>query len=87
MARREERASVERVTQVLAGIEWPAAKWQLISYSEEYGADAATRGQLWSLPPGTYPSVATVLGALGLASGLRLLRPRPLIPSARRRAR
>jgi hypothetical protein len=87
MARRDERADVERITHVLAGIPWPAAKWQLISYAEEYGADAATRADLWSLPPGTYSSLSSVLGALGLTPGPRGRRPRPLGPAARRPAR
>lgn len=76
MARRNERADIERISQVLAGIPWPAAKWQLLSHAEEYGADASTRAQLWGLAPGRYSSLAAVLAALGLAGGPRPLRSR-----------
>jgi hypothetical protein len=69
MSRRSIRADVERISQVLAGLDYPAAKWQLIMCAEEYGADAGTRAQLWSLRAGSYPGLAAVLGALGLTDG------------------
>lgn len=74
MLRRNPRADIERVSQVLAGIDYPAAKWQLIMHAEEYGADAATRADLWGLAPGGYPTLAAVLQALGIGGGGR--RPR-----------
>lgn len=74
MGRRNVCADIERVSQVLADMEWPAAKWQLISYVEEYGADAATRAQLWAVPPGTYPTLSRLLATMGLTGGSRALR-------------
>jgi hypothetical protein len=63
--RRNPRADAERVSQVLAGMAYPAAKWQLIMQAEEYGADAPTRAELWALPTGSYPDLPAVLAALG----------------------
>jgi hypothetical protein len=54
----------ERVSQVLAGMVFPAAKWQLVMQSEAYGADAATRAELWALPTGTYADLRSVLDAV-----------------------
>jgi len=66
--RRRTRADVQRLGQVLAGLEFPAAKWQLIMHGEEYGADAETRAELWSLPSRTYQDLRTVLVALDAAA-------------------
>ena len=68
MYRRRTRADVQRLGQVLAGLPFPAAKWQLIMHAEDYGADAETRAELWSLPPGTYQDLRTVLVALDAAA-------------------
>jgi hypothetical protein len=62
--RRNPRADAERVSQVLAGMDYPAAKWQLLMQAEEYGADASTRAELWSLPTGQYADLDAVLSAL-----------------------
>jgi hypothetical protein len=64
--RRSLRADIQRISQVLAGLDFPAAKWQLIMYAEEYGADSTTRADLWSLPTGIYTDLSRVLVALGL---------------------
>jgi hypothetical protein len=66
--RKETAADVQRIRYVLAGMEFPAAKWQLIMHAEEYGADADTRAGLWGLPTHTYDGVASVLAALGLTA-------------------
>ena len=68
MYRRSLRADIQRISQVLAGLDFPAAKWQLIMYAEEYGADSTTRADLWSLPTGVYTDLNRVLAALGLVS-------------------
>lgn len=68
MYRRTPRADAQRIGQVLAGIEFPAAKWQLIMHAEEYGADATTRAELWSLPARSYGDLVAVLAALGLVA-------------------
>jgi hypothetical protein len=87
--RRSPRADAQRISQVLAGITFPAAKWQLIMHAEDYGADAATRAELWSLPAMTYADLPDVLAALGLVGAPR--RPagghrRPTAGQARPRA-
>lgn len=77
MDRTNSRADVERITQVLAGLAFPAAKWQIVMQAEEYGADSATREQLWSLPTGSYPDLRAVLASLGLSTRPRTV-PRSL---------
>lgn len=66
--RRTTHADLQRVRQVLAGLPFPAEKWQLIMYAEEYGADATTRSDLWALPVGSYPDLSAVLRSLGMAA-------------------
>ncbi|MCX6465435.1 MAG: DUF2795 domain-containing protein, partial [Pseudonocardiales bacterium] len=68
MMRRSSRADVARVRHVLAGVTFPAAKWQLIIHAEDYGADATTRTDLWRLPAGVYPDIQAVLAALGMVA-------------------
>ncbi|GAA3222759.1 hypothetical protein GCM10017691_09160 [Pseudonocardia petroleophila] len=59
---------IQRIRHVLAGVTFPAAKWQLIIHAEDYGADASTRTDLWGLPAGTYDSVGAVVAALGFTA-------------------
>jgi hypothetical protein len=66
----------ERVSQVLAGMVYPAAKWQLVMQAEAYGADAATRAELWALPTGTYADLRSVLDAGAAGRATRLHRAR-----------
>lgn len=77
MYRRSMRADAARIGHVLAGLEFPAAKWQLVMHAEDYGADATTRAQVWSLPVGSYADPAAVLAALGLAPAPASRRSRP----------
>jgi hypothetical protein len=71
------RANVERVSQVLAGMTFPAAKWQLVMQAEAYGADAESRAELWALPTGIYPDLRSVLDAVAAAD-------RPIAPRTTR---
>jgi hypothetical protein len=92
MMRRGTQADSQRVRHVLADLDFPAAKWQLITHAEHYGADASTRADLWGMPPGDYPDLAAVLGALGLAAAppRRPPAPRPayqVAPSVQAAAR
>ena len=64
MYRRNPRADAERVGQVLAGLTYPAAKWQILMHAEDYGADAWTRADLWALPTGEYQDLGAILTAL-----------------------
>ena len=86
--RSNSRADVERLSQVLADATFPAAKWQLLMHAEQYGADSATRTDLWVLPAGDYPTLTDVLVALGLvtvpARGAAGYRPQPRIQAAAR---
>ncbi|HET9141811.1 DUF2795 domain-containing protein [Actinophytocola sp.] len=42
--------------QVLDGLRFPAAKWQILTQAELYGADVRTRGELLRLPTRQYRS-------------------------------
>jgi hypothetical protein len=64
--RRTARADATRIGQVLDGVEFPAAKWQLIAHADHYGADSVTRSELWALPVGVYPDLLSVLVATGM---------------------
>lgn len=62
------RDDAQRISQVLAGLPFPAAKWQIVMQAEDYGADAATRAELWALPAHGYPDLSAVLVALGIVA-------------------
>ncbi|NMH96160.1 DUF2795 domain-containing protein [Pseudonocardia acidicola] len=63
------RDDVARLDRALAGVRYPADKWQLIAHATE--RDRIKRGlvdermirQLWALPAGRYPGLADVLTA------------------------
>jgi len=59
-------ADVQRISDVLADLCYPAQKWQVLAEADHYGADSASRSQLWALPAGTYPDLDSVLEELGL---------------------
>ncbi len=42
----------QRLRHVLAGLSFPAQRWQVIAEAEHYGADARTRRELRALPAG-----------------------------------
>jgi hypothetical protein len=69
--RRTVRADVARLAQVLAGLPYPAAKWQIIAHADGYGADSVSAAQLWSLPVAVYADLTAVCAALGLLPGRR----------------
>ncbi|GAA1846552.1 hypothetical protein GCM10009836_27650 [Pseudonocardia ailaonensis] len=69
MNRRTVRADVARLAQVLAGLRYPAAKWQIIAHADHYGADSVSTAQLWSLPVAVYQDLAAVCVALGVLPG------------------
>lgn len=60
-----------RICQVLGGASFPAARWELMAHAEHYGADSATRRDLWRLPAAVYDDLAAVLAAMGLLPGPR----------------
>lgn len=62
------RPDPQRLATVLAGLTFPAAKWELVMHAEHYGADVRTRADLWALPAGSYADLPDVFAALGLGS-------------------
>ena len=84
MYRRTTRADVARIGHVLAGLTYPAAKWQIVAQADAYGADAVTTAQLWSLPTGTYRDLAAVCLALGLVPARGGHRRQPPVQAAGR---
>lgn len=61
------RPDPQRLASVLAGVAFPAAKWELVMHAEHYGADVRTRADLWALPAGSYADLPDVFAAMGLA--------------------
>jgi hypothetical protein len=68
------RADAQRISQVLANLRYPAARWQVLAEADHYGADSTSRAQLWTLPTGVYDDLSDVLVELGL---LARTGPRP----------
>jgi uncharacterized protein DUF2795 len=54
----------QRLRHVLAGLSFPAQRWQVIAEAEHYGADGRTRQELRELPDARYESFAALLWAL-----------------------
>jgi hypothetical protein len=54
----------QRLSQVLAGQQFPAERWELIVVADLYGADALTKSELHSLPAVRFRSLADVLHAV-----------------------
>ena len=86
-ARRDSREDVRRIGQVLDGLSFPAARWQVLAQADHYGADSVSRAQLSNLPVRTYPDLAEVLAALGLYVPDRRLRGVRPPPAVRQRVR
>jgi Protein of unknown function (DUF2795) len=69
------RGDIARLNLALAGVSYPAQKWQLIAYAERdpigHGrTDLRTSRQLWALPSGQYADTSQVLvGAARTARG------------------
>ena len=60
------REDITRLGGVLAGVGWPAQKWQLIAHAERDPVgptrpDQRTLQQLWALPTGCYADLAREL--------------------------
>jgi hypothetical protein len=49
---------------VLAGMRFPADRWQVLAHVDHYGADPGTRHLFWNLPERSYPTAGSVLAAL-----------------------
>jgi Protein of unknown function (DUF2795) len=57
-------ATDQRLRHVLAGLSFPARRWQVIAEAEHYGADSRTRRELHTLPDARFESYASLLWAL-----------------------
>ncbi|WP_181779342.1 DUF2795 domain-containing protein [Pseudonocardia pini] len=53
-----------RLTAALAGLAFPARRWQLIAQAKDYGADAQTQLELQSLPEQMFGHLADVVRAV-----------------------
>ena len=48
-----------RIEQVLLGLRFPAARWQIVTHADLYGADTLTRQLLDRLPGGCITTART----------------------------
>ena len=61
------------ISEVLNGLRFPAERWQIITYADDYGLDAASCNVLRGLPLRQYRNpaeVASVLASQHRADGL-----------------
>jgi hypothetical protein len=56
--------ATEIVRQVLAGLAFPAEKWQIVTQADLYGADTRTRQLLLGLPVREYRSPTDISSTL-----------------------
>lgn len=70
----------ENLGRVLAGLRWPAHRWQVLAEAEAWGVSGVVRQQLLPLPDGRYPSFEAVVEVLTAAARGRL-RPVPVRPA------
>lgn len=64
----------DRISRVLAGMPFPAMRWELLTQADYYGADHRSRTELAALPEGRYADMTAVHQALRRAR--RLPEPR-----------
>ncbi|MEJ8279968.1 hypothetical protein [Pseudonocardia spirodelae] len=70
----------ENLARVLAGLRWPAHRWQVLAEAEAWGVSGVVRQQILPLPDGRYPSFESVVDVLTAAARGRL-RPLPVRPA------
>ncbi|GAA4974126.1 hypothetical protein WHI96_20230 [Pseudonocardia tropica] len=70
----------ENLGVVLAGLRWPAYRWQVLAEAEAWGVSGVVRQQLLPLPDGRYPSFEAVVEVLTAAARGRL-RTAPVRPA------
>ena len=68
----------QRLRYVLAGLSFPAQRWQVIAEAEHYGADARTRSELRALPEARFETFAALLWALERATATTRAASRPV---------
>lgn len=72
----------ENLVRVLAGMRWPACRWQVLAEAEAWGVSGVVRQQLVPLPDGRYPSLEALLDVLGATVRGRLRAAPPVGPAA-----
>ncbi|OLM18993.1 MULTISPECIES: hypothetical protein [unclassified Pseudonocardia] len=77
----------ENLRRVLAGLQWPACRWQVIAEAEAWGVSGVLRNQLAPLPDGRYPSLESILEMLAAVARGRLRTGPPPVPGAEHRHR
>jgi hypothetical protein len=60
---RSVRSLRQRVVDAVAGLDYPAQRWEILASVAAAGADRLTASYLARLPAGTYPDVQAVLAA------------------------
>jgi hypothetical protein len=55
---------VRRLSAVLADINFPAMKWEIVVHAEFVGADIRSRTELYHLPTRRYDDLASVISAI-----------------------
>ena len=61
----------ERFRYALAGLRFPAERWQIVAWANDYGADAFTMDDLHNLPRRSYRDIRDVIDAVeAVAEGL-----------------
>lgn len=73
----EQRRLRLNLTRVLAGMRWPASRWQVLAEAEAWGVSGVVRAQLVPLPDGRYPSLEAVLEVLAAVARGRTRRAVP----------
>lgn len=71
-------AVLDRISAVLAGLSFPAMRWQLLTQADYYGADHRSRSELAGLPEDRYADIEAVHRALRARSGCRDSGGRPM---------
>lgn len=59
------------VTPVLAGLVFPARRWQVLAESDSWGATGPIRNLITGLPDGVYRDLDTVVAVLRMLHGRR----------------
>lgn len=60
--------TVERVAAAVAGVSYPARKWELLAWADHNGVGTEMRRALWALPRGMYRGLAEVVAAVAATS-------------------
>lgn len=71
----DQRRLRDNLGRVLAGVRWPAFRWQVLAEAEFWGVSGVVREQLLPMPDGRYPSLEALLEVLSAVARGRLRAP------------